>query len=94
MTLNTVATGQVKPNDNEAEKEIPASVIAKAIGVKALTTNEDLIWIGPKGSANAASGYPLKAGESVSLDLGGKPLFFKCVKKSATEGIAFITLAP
>jgi hypothetical protein len=90
MTLNTIENGQLAPEDAE-EHQVQVNSGSQAVAVKALPTNAGVVWVGEKEKGNADEGWPLSAGEQITLDLKGANLYYTC--ENAADKLAWMVLA-
>ncbi len=68
--------------------------VAGPVAIKALTTNTGLVYIGNAGDGtlSSSSGYPLAAGESVTLNLVGNLAEIMVDSAVNGEGVAWLIL--
>lgn len=66
----TLKHGVVAPGDVVEHQLIPEASGGESVLIKALSTNVSTIRIGKKTKVDAANGFPLDPGDSLTMDLG------------------------
>ncbi len=82
-----VETGQQTVAAAGTQEQISATV-GKAISIKALSTNTDLVYVGDS-TVSAADGYELAAGESIDLELEDTSVLYVDAAVSG-EGVSYL----
>lgn len=64
----------------------------RAVALKAASTNSEAIYIGDS-SVSTATGFPLAAGEAVTLDVNNRESILYAISASGGQSVAWIVLS-
>lgn len=88
--ISSVKTGQKTLTNTGSAVPMAGSTAVYSLTIKALSANTSAVYVG-NSTQTTATGFPLKASESISLDIDNLNDLYIIVKKTG-EGISYLSI--